>query len=298
MGRSSGGGAVLTACAPVLVRGGTGEADGEVLPAGRVAERVSWCAGLAREMTARLVEEHWNPADVRALASGRDAAGQVLPKQAWMALRRLGWPVSAPDGVYVNDRVARMAQEQAGRLLRSAAWRDTLTTGILATWPEDPAKRTPAEWDAVRSAVPGGKHLPSAVVKSRTRQVRAFENKRGRLPAGVFELEAPPKDSMVLLLAACDRQEATIERSAAGPGRAVLRVKLPSRPDPRTRRDWSWVSVRLVLPATVPDGAALHLPALRIGSCRASCGRRCRSPARSPKPAGPVTRSRWGRTGV
>ncbi|HEY2269757.1 MAG TPA: hypothetical protein VGI96_44570 [Streptosporangiaceae bacterium] len=120
-----GGGAVLTACAPVLVRGGTDEAAGEVLLAGTVAEQVSWCAGLAREMTARLVEEHWNPADVRALASGRDAAGQALPKQAWMALRCLGWSVSAPDGVYVNDRVARMAQEQAGRLLRSAAWRDT-----------------------------------------------------------------------------------------------------------------------------------------------------------------------------
>jgi hypothetical protein len=46
MGGSSGGGAVLTACAPVLVRGGTDEAAGEVLPAGTAAEQVSWCAGL------------------------------------------------------------------------------------------------------------------------------------------------------------------------------------------------------------------------------------------------------------
>jgi hypothetical protein len=102
------------------------------------------------------------------------------------------------------------------------------------------------------------------MIKSRTRQVRAFVNKHGRLPADVFELEAPPKDSTVLLVAACDRQEATIGRSAADPGRALLRVKLPSRPDPRARRDWSWVSVPLVLPPTVPDGAALHLPTLRI----------------------------------
>lgn len=264
MSGRSGGDAALTACAPVLVRGGTNEASGEVLSPGAVAERAGWCAALAREMSTGLVCEHWNPEDVRALASGRDTTGQSLPKRAYVALRRLGWPVSAPEGLYATDRIGRMAQEQAGRLLRSAAWRDTLTIGILATWPQDPAKRTPAEWDAVRAAVPGGKHLPSAVIKSRTRQVQAFKDKHGRLPADLFELEAPPQANPILLLAACDREEAVIERSADDPGRALLRVKLPSRPDPRGRRDWSWVALTLVLPPTVPDGAVLHLPSLRI----------------------------------
>jgi hypothetical protein len=41
MGGSCGGGAVLTACAPVLVRGGTDEAAGEVLPAGTVADNTA-----------------------------------------------------------------------------------------------------------------------------------------------------------------------------------------------------------------------------------------------------------------
>lgn len=256
--------AALTASAHVLVRGGIEEATAEVLPAAVVTERAGWCAALTREMTAQLLDEHWNPTDVRALASGRDAAGQPLPRQAYTALRRLGWPTSAPDGLYVNDRVARMAQEQAGRLLRSASWRDTLTSGILSTWPKEPTKRTSAEWDAVRTAVPGGKHLPSSVIRSRTRQVQAFANKHGRLPTDVFELEPTPNHSAVLLLAACDRQEATIERSTIDPGRALLRVKLPTGPDPRTRQDWSWMSVPLVLPPTVPADAALHLPTLRI----------------------------------
>ncbi len=106
--------------------------------------------------------------------------------------------------------------------------------------------------------------MPSPVIRARTRQVQAFEKEHGRLPADVFELEDPPGASALLLLSACDKQEAVIERCAAEPGRALLRVKLPSRPDPRSRRDWSWVRVALVLPPTVPAGAVLHLPALRL----------------------------------
>lgn len=132
---AGGGRTGLTSCARVLIRDGVDESTGEVLPARVMAERAGWCATLAREMTAGLLAGHWNPQDVRGLGSGLDAAGRALPGQAWMALRRLGWGVAPPDGVYVNDRVARMAQEQAGRLLRSAAWRDALTGGVLATWP-------------------------------------------------------------------------------------------------------------------------------------------------------------------
>ena len=59
-----------------------------------------------------------------------------------------------------------MAQEQAGRVLRSASWRAVLTAAVLATWPAQPLRRTPAEWDAVRAAVPGGEHLPSSVIRA------------------------------------------------------------------------------------------------------------------------------------
>jgi hypothetical protein len=66
--------AARTACARVLARGGTDEKTGEVLSAAVAAERVAWCAALVRDMTAGLLEEHWNPADVAALASGLDPA--------------------------------------------------------------------------------------------------------------------------------------------------------------------------------------------------------------------------------
>ncbi len=261
-------GAARTACARAQVRGGTDEKTGHALSAATVAQRFSWCAALVQGMAVRLSAGHWSPADLESLASGRDAAGKPLPAVAWMALRRLGWGTAPPDGVTVNDRVVRMAQEQAGRALRSACWRDALTRAITGTWPADPGRRTGEEWDAVRAAVPGGEHLPSAVIRSRTRQAARYLRDQGRLPAGVIELEAPPRVPGVLILAACDRQQATLDRHEADPRRALLRLKLPVRPDPRGYNDWSWVAIPLALPPTVPAAAALHLPTLRATGSR------------------------------
>ncbi|MFG2940276.1 transposase [Streptomyces sp. NPDC048282] len=252
-----------TACARGLLRTGAVEKTGEVLSAAMLAERVEWAADLVCGMVAGLLAAHWNAADVEALASGVDAVGRALPSNAWMALRRLGWTSTPPEGVRVNDRIVRMAQEQAGRLLRSAKWRADLTAGVLAAWPADSAKRTGEQWDAVREAIPDGKHLPSGVIRSRTRQIAAFAGKSDRLPTDVFELESAPHAARILPLSACDSQQATVAR-ADDPGRALLRLQLHTRPDPRTYADWTWVACPITLPPTVPPGAVLHLPTLRV----------------------------------
>ncbi|HEX3388419.1 MAG TPA: transposase, partial [Streptosporangiaceae bacterium] len=116
-----------TSCAHAPVRSGTDEAAGERLRPSVVAERVTWCTALVQEMAGTITREHWNAAGMRELASGADPDGRALPSSAWMALRRLGWNAAPPSGVVVNDRITRMAQEQAGRTLRSAFWRDALT---------------------------------------------------------------------------------------------------------------------------------------------------------------------------
>jgi len=253
-----------TACARGLLRAGVVEKTGEVLSAAVLAQRVGWAADLVSGMAAELLAGHWNAADADALASGEDAGGRRLPSNAWMALRRLGWSVADATGVKVNDRIVRMAQEQAGRVLRSAKWRADLTAGVLATWPADPAKRTGEEWDAAREAIPGGRHLPSGVIRSRTRQIATFQQQHGRLPAGVFELEKAPQAARMLLLSACDGQQAAIERCASDPRRALLRLQLPTRPDPRSYADWTWVVCPITLPPTIPANAVLHLPTLRM----------------------------------
>ncbi|MFD8377816.1 zinc ribbon domain-containing protein [Streptomyces sp. NPDC059679] len=251
------------ACARGLLRTGVVEQTGEVLPAAVLGERVGWAADLVSGMAAELLAAHWNAPDIDLLASGEDAAGRALPSNAWMALRRLGWSVAPAEGVRVNDRIVRMAQEQAGRLLRSAKWRADVTAGVIETWPADPGRRTPGEWEAVREAVPDGRYLPSGVIRSRTRQIAAFASKHDRLPADVFELEAAPHVGRMLLLSACDGQQAAIGRGD-DPGRALLRLQLPTRPNPCSYRDWTWVACPITLPPTVPPGAALHLPTLRI----------------------------------
>ncbi|MGW3374314.1 zinc ribbon domain-containing protein [Streptomyces hydrogenans] len=213
-------------------------------------------------MAGVLLSEHGNAADVDALALGVDAGGRGLPSKAWMALRRLGWTVAPTEGVKVNDRIVRMAQEQAGRVLRSVKWRADVTAGVLATWSASPGRRTPTEWDQVRAAIPDGEHLPSGVIRARTRQITTYVRRHGRLPADTFELEPTPRTARMLLLAACDGQQATIERSDDG-HRALLRIQLPARPDPQTYADWTWVACPIALPPTIPANAVLHLPTLR-----------------------------------
>lgn len=252
-----------TACARGLLRTAVDEKTGELLPACVLADRVGWAVDLVSGMVGELTADHWNTADVDVLAAGEDAGGRKLPSNAWMALRRLGWTVAPPEEIRVNDRIVRMAQEQAGRTLRSAKWRADLTAGVLATWPAEPSKRTAEEWDAVREAVTGGQYLPSSIIKSRTRQIAVFVNKHGRMPADVFEVEAAPRIARMLLLSACDGQQATIER-ADEPGRALLRLQLPTRPDPRSYKDWTWVACPIGLPPTIPANAVLHLPTLHI----------------------------------
>ncbi|MEU8265418.1 hypothetical protein AB0C02_33070, partial [Micromonospora sp. NPDC048999] len=263
--------AVRTACARALLRTGVDEASGEVVSRAMLAERVGWCADLVARMAGSLLAGHCNAADVDVLASGVDAGGRRLPSNAWMALRRLGWTATVPEGVRVNDRIVRMVQEQAGRVLRSVKWRADLTAGVLSTWPADPRRRTGQEWERVRAAIPGGQGLPSSVIKGRTRQAAAFLTTNGRLPVDVFELEGVPRVPRMLLLAACDRQQATIERSDTDPDRVLLRLQLPTRADPRGYRDWTWVACPISLPPTVPASAVLHLPTLRItgGTVRA-----------------------------
>lgn len=266
-----------------MLRAGVDEETGELLPTAVLAQRARWAADLVSGLAAGLVTGHWNAADVDLLASGEDTAGRRLPPQAWMALRRLGWTAAVPEGIRVNDRIVRMAQEAAGRALRSVKWRADLTAGILATWPVDPAGRTAGEWEAVRKAVPGGQYLPSSVIKSRTRQVAAFNARHGRMPGDVFEVEAAPRTTPILVLSACDRQQATIARHEGDPGRALLRLQLPTRPDPRSYRDWRWVTCPIALPPTVPPNAVLHLPTLRIHQGRVRAGFAFSHPV--PKPA-------------
>ncbi|MFI7640042.1 zinc ribbon domain-containing protein [Nonomuraea sp. NPDC049400] len=251
----------LTATAPCTAHTGMVERSGEIVPQPLLAWRVGWLADLARDLTARLVAVRWNGTDLDALASGVGLDGRPLPSKGWMAVRRLGWGIGPKPGVYVCDRVLRCAQEQAARALRLALHRRKLVAAIVTSWPADPSARTGAEWQALRALLPDG--VGAAEIRNRTRQIRAYRDEHGALPADLSEVEAEPaKVAAQIVLAAADRQLVTLERT--GPRSARLRVRLPLIASPASRTDWAWHVLPLTLPPTVPPQATLCTPTLRV----------------------------------
>ncbi|MEQ4717186.1 zinc ribbon domain-containing protein [Nonomuraea sp. B19D2] len=251
----------LTATATCTAHGAIVEQTGQVVPQPLLVQRVAWLTGLAQDLTARLLDARWSAADLDALACGVGLDGRALPAKGWMALRRLGWGVAPAPGVHVCDRVARCAQEQAARLLRLALHRRDLVAAIVATWPCGPHRRTEAEWAALRAVLPDG--VSAAEIRNRTRQIRAYRDTHdGALPADLMHLEEPPACAAQIVLAAADRQLATLERS--GERGARLRVKLPLTASPVSAKDWAWHVLPVALPPTVPPEAKLCSPTLRV----------------------------------
>ncbi|MFD3930523.1 zinc ribbon domain-containing protein [Streptomyces sp. NPDC058614] len=255
------------ACASASAFRGLDTVTGEVLDTRVLSVRVGWLTALVGSMCTAVTRAHFNRSDLAQLASGRDRSGARLPSNAWMALRTLGWAVTVPEGLYVPDRVRRIAEEQAGRALRSVWWRVQVTDAVLTTWPagnSDPLRRTAREWEALRAACPDGQNIAASVLRSRTRQITAFLTAHGRFPADLCELEVAPGGGRQVVLAAADKQLATLARCEDDPARhAVLTVRLPVRPDPHARTDWHPVVIRFRLPPTIDAAAALHAPTLR-----------------------------------
>jgi len=240
------------------------EATGELVNSRQLTKRVGWLAALAGQLTDQIITAHWTEVHLDALAAGADANGRVLPAKGWMALRRLGWTAMAtvPKGMYVSDRVKRVGEEAAARPLRLALHRRALVASILATWPDHPHRRTDAEWAALRAVLPAG--TAAAEIRNRTRQLHSWTcDHDGRLPAGITELELPPRcRAPEVLLAAADKQLTTLTRTSEHAAR--LRVQLPLSATPARAAHWAWHTIELRLPPTVPIDAALAAPTLRV----------------------------------
>jgi hypothetical protein len=281
--------AELTATATCSGFRATVEATGEVVGGRLLTARCGWLTALVAEMAARVVAGHWSAGDLGLLASGRSVDGRVLPVKGWMALRRLGWTAAPPAGVQVSDRVRRVVEEQAARMLRAAVYRRSVIAAIVGCWPADPGRRTEAEWQALRVALPAG--VTVAEVGNRTRQIRAHLRAHGVLPGDLVEVEGPPVPAAVVLLAAADRQLVTLDRIAGT--QAVLRVQLPLTPAPVGRRDWAVHTIPVTLPPAVPAGRGWARR--RCGSSATGSVSTCHSPSpsRPPPRSGIGSRSGW-----
>jgi hypothetical protein len=137
--------AVLMATASCTAYRAALESSGVVVGERVLVRRVGWLAALAQTMAALVVAERWTGAALSELASGKSGDGRVLPVKGWMAVRRLGWGCTAAVGVYVPERVRRIAEEEAARALRAGAHRRAVVAAVLSTWPVDPGRRSETE---------------------------------------------------------------------------------------------------------------------------------------------------------
>lgn len=127
--------AVVTATATCTAFRAVEERTGGVVTSRVPVERVGFLAALTQAMSAAVVAARWNDGDLGRVGSGVGLDGRALPSKGWMALRRLGWGAGMPEGVYVSDRVRRVAEEAAARVLRLAVHRQQILEAILAAWP-------------------------------------------------------------------------------------------------------------------------------------------------------------------
>ncbi len=251
---------VLVGTAPCSGYRAAEAANGQILPIAELARRSRWLMDLVADTAVRLLEAHWNEADLDTIAAGIGPEGRKLPAHAYMAMRRLGWRAQPAPGTYLSDRHLRMAEELAGRALRLALHRRAILAATVGTWPADHTKRTPEEWEALWSAAPEG--TSTVEVRNRTRQVAAFLAERRELPAGLTEIEPVPGVGRTLPLAVCDRQQVRLERTSADTAELCLRLPLVAQP--ASRQDFSAVRVTFFLPPPVLGAADLSTPSLRV----------------------------------
>jgi transposase len=213
---------------------------------------------LAHDISTQIVENHWNDNDIALLHSGYDSKDKELACKGYVALRQLGWR-DAKTKQYLPDRFWRCAEEVAARTLRLAGHRQSIIEAILKAWPQNPAWRTPEEWNALWSALP--LDTTKVEVRNRTRQIQNFITENQRLPLSFIDLEPEVKVAKELILAAADKQLVLLRRE----GQTVrLDVKLPTVKKPKTQKHWQWFELETKLPVTVPGNAKLHTPTLRV----------------------------------
>jgi hypothetical protein len=229
-------------------------ADEQAVLAAVVSERLVWLAQMVRAEARSRVAEVW-------AAQAVSAIGDSHASHAWVALDevygRRSWP---PDHLHASDRVRRMANEVAGRTLRSAARQIGLLEAVLpAILPQavfislDPKSRTPLPWPADTAGTER---------RDTIRAIRHFEQESGALPESAYQVISCPSfddETFLCPLEAADDQQVRLNG-------LELSLLLPVCELPG-QGDWSWHKLTLKLPDFAQKryaAGALCRPSLRL----------------------------------
>ena len=231
---------------------------GEPVRQDELLQRLGWLCELVQTRAQRRLAASWHK---RGIAAWR----QELPTHAWMAQHKIAGTFEGPHYLRTDSRAGRIADELAGRVVRSALGRMQIAEALLATW------MSPAEWRALdepcRKACLARQYklLPAAAtrveIRNISRAIARHVRREGTLPKNVFDLYPCPRlQTLVAPLDAADGQFARVVGE-------TLELLLPLVPRPRNRQDWAWHTLPYQMPAWAcdryPDGKA-RLPLLRV----------------------------------
>jgi hypothetical protein len=241
-----------------MVRGPVGAAtlpSGEIVSPSTVAERLRWLAQIVQAAAESRISQAWND---QAVSSISDHGGH-----AYVAMERAyGKSIWPPEGVHASDRVRRMAEELAGRTVRSAARQIGILEAVLpdflpiAIWESLPAE------DRSKCSLPWPSGTTAVERCNLVRAVRKFELRNHRLPARVYEVLGRPEFKggyLTCPLDAADDQAVRLTDSQ-------LSVQLPTKEYP-SKGDWAWHSLELMIPKFARQryaGALICRPSLRV----------------------------------
>ena len=241
-----------------MVRSPVGAAslrNGEIIPVQVMTERLRWLAQIVRVAAETRIAEVWKDQTVSAIESQHGHAYVAMER----AYGKPAWPL---EGLHASDRVRRMAEELAGRILRSAARQIGILEAVL------PALLPIAAWEKLSPDEQTKNLLPwpsgSTGVERRNliRAVRNFETQNRLLPANAYEIVNRPEfkdDYLTCPLDAADDQAVKISGNR-------LSVQLPIKEHPG-KADWAWHTMELVIPAFAREryaGAQICRPNLRV----------------------------------
>lgn len=243
---------VIQSAVPLRVAAAIEDATGEVVDADT---RVGWLLGLVHQMSVELMQSCWRPEAFAALHAGVDGMGRKLPSTAAVVAARLGWVPTPPAGVYVPSRVVRLAQANVVSILKTMAFRDALIPAVLAALDEQ------GRLDRQRLGQEQARYVSSALLRNVRRQLRRVGNEP---VTSITEIQDPPAVARIARLGAADRQ--LVELDGSGAAGVWLRIKLPNRPQPAGRGDWSWCRLWCPIPSHLKNRSILawHLPTVSM----------------------------------
>ncbi|SHJ44805.1 RNA-guided endonuclease InsQ/TnpB family protein [Desulfofundulus thermosubterraneus] len=175
--------------------------------------------------------------------------------------------MSRPEDVYIPSRPWRCILESAGRILRSQAERKRIFEHLLpffAGGAKNAARKLYEEFKAEGNPEKFGYLLNVA------EQLAEFYAGHERLPQNFFEFQRKPEPKrFTYTLAPDDGAEngQAIKYCLEG-NRLAGEIKLPVVPEPRSKKDWQWLSFSIELPAELQEklaaGGTLCAPDLRL----------------------------------